>query len=209
MKLTILTVALLAIGASTARADPLTAEQTKVINQVAAAEFAGEACPQFHSISAARDHELANAGLKYGSPETMPQLHRASLRARVEFDNDKSEFCRKSWRIFGLHGSHKDQLLEENHLTEAQHDAIAHALTAQIAGDGRRCPRFHAIDSAVEQERLEAQAPSEIRAGDEYMKEVNIALAIADSTERFEYCRRAWALYGPSGSYRRKMLEEN
>ena len=139
----------------------------------------------------------------------MPQLHRASLRARVEFDNDKSEFCRKSWRIFELHGSHKDQLLEENHLTEAQHDAIAHALTAQIAGDGRRCPRFHAIDSAVEQEQLEVQAPSEIRAGDEYMKEVNIALAIADSTDDFEYCRRAWALYGPSESYRRKMLEEN
>jgi hypothetical protein len=46
VKLTILTVALPAIGAWTAQADPLTAEQTKVINQLAAAEFVGGVCPQ-------------------------------------------------------------------------------------------------------------------------------------------------------------------
>ena len=201
-EISILIAALLTIVASPAIADPLTIKQIEALNTVAAAEFAGETCPQFHSIAAARDRELAGVGLVYGGKETTAQLRRASSGAGAEFDKDPSGFCYTAIMMFGPKG-----LIAENHLTEVQHDAINAALTVQIAG--YRCPSFHTIDNAVEQELMDAHATPDIRSGDEYKKEATIVILTAETVDQSEFCRAVWSMYGASGSYRRQMLKKN
>jgi hypothetical protein len=204
-----LSVGLLAIASPAVADEALTGEQVEAINASATMLVAGMSCPHIHSITAAGDQELATIVLDR-SPEAMiARRQKAVVRLITAMQADQSGFCDKAWARLGPNGSRGHQMLEEDKLTDSQHDSLRMSLMAQFAGQGYRCPRFHLIREASDQELLDARIGPEAHSGGEYDKEFFTVSAAAEQQHRPEFCREAWQMLGPNGSYQRQMLEAN
>ena len=86
-------------------------------------------------------------------------------------------------------------------------------LTAvMLAGRDNRCPRFHMIEREMREEALASGLSEEDVASEDYNKVFEDAAI--ENVKSFEenplaFCYAAWLTFGPTGLYKRQLLEAN
>jgi hypothetical protein len=79
---------------------------------------------------------------------------------------------------------------------------------ATAAGTRDRCPKFKAIDHAIDEEIAAANITQEmLRNEQEHVKKLAESIYIEYLLDSSSFCSWAWGLLGPNGTYRRQMLE--
>jgi hypothetical protein len=94
-------------------------------------------------------------------------------------------------------------------LTHEQKIAIVYTIYAEIAGTSDRCPTMQLIKEAQHDE-LESLGVS-VADRDEvnYTSQFSFVAVFAEYKENpSKFCRSAWSMFGPGGTYRRQMLKE-
>jgi hypothetical protein len=101
---------------------------------------------------------------------------------------------------------------EDLKLTPNQVRAIGFVNAARIAGSGDRCPRFHLIEAATFSELAAAGVTNEMSHSPEFSRvfqATSTASLAKYSANPSEFCATAWKTFGPDGSFKRQMLEQN
>jgi hypothetical protein len=91
-----------------------------------------------------------------------------------------------------------------------QLNAIKMATIARYAGD--YCPRYRVIESATFEELRDGEIPPALLSTPAFKNAMMMAfLGAAEQNQKSpdEFCLAAGRLFGPSGVYRRQMLEAN
>jgi hypothetical protein len=98
--------------------------------------------------------------------------------------------------------------------TKEQDYAIKTTLMANFAGNQKqnRCPRFRAIEKAMNAELAETAVTSEmlrvLRDSDFSRPESFVSVILAEyNKDPSAFCNEAWRSLGPNGTYKRQMLE--
>jgi hypothetical protein len=101
------------------------------------------------------------------------------------------------------------QQSEHGDMTDAQVKAIQMTSLAMLAGRHGNCPSFHVIESALSEEWHDANISMDTPKFKNAMNLSSLGPLEQMRKDQSEFCLGAWQLLGPSGLYRRQMLEAN
>jgi hypothetical protein len=109
--------------------------------------------------------------------------------------------------LVGVANAHEDNFLRRwiatfDKVLSPQDQVLLVALVVHQMGSDDTCPRFKVVKSAIKKELDEAGINQSFQSAHLLVSDM-----IKQDDDRSQLCGEAWELFGPNGTYKRKMLE--